>query len=50
MLIPFGFALASQTGDAELAESTARVWESLPGAESNERTRRAVRQITGESA
>jgi len=48
VLIPFGFALASQTGDSDLAESTARVWESLPGAESNERTRRAVRQITGE--
>jgi hypothetical protein len=48
VLIPFGFALASQTGDAELAESTARIWESLPGAESNERTRRAVRQITGD--
>jgi uncharacterized protein DUF2851 len=48
VLVPFGFVLASQTGDADLAESTARVWESLPGAESNERTRRAVRQITGD--
>jgi hypothetical protein len=48
VLVPFGFALASQSGDADLAESTARVWESLPGAESNERTRRAVRQITGD--
>jgi len=48
VLVPFGFALASQTGDADLAESTARVWESLPGAESNDRTRRAVRQITGD--
>jgi hypothetical protein len=48
VLVPFGFALASQSGDADLAESTARVWESLPGAESNERTRRAVRQVTGD--
>jgi hypothetical protein len=48
VLIPFGFAIASQNADQDLAEAVARLWESLPGAESNERTRRAIRQVTGE--
>jgi hypothetical protein len=48
VLIPFAFALAGQSGDADLGDAVAKVWESLPGAESNERTRRAVRQVTGE--
>lgn len=48
VLIPFAFAIAGQNGDADLADGVAKVWESLPGAESNERTRRAVHQVTGE--
>jgi hypothetical protein len=48
VLIPFGFALASPTGDLELADGAGKVWERLPGAEANERTRRALRQVTGE--
>ena len=32
-----------------MAECAARVWEALPGAESNERTRRAVRQVAGDT-
>ena len=48
VLIPFGFAVASQSADSDLAERTARLWESLPAAESNERTRRAIRQVTGD--
>ena len=49
VLVPFAFALASQTADVDLAESAAKVWEDLPGAESNERTRRAVRQVAGDT-
>jgi hypothetical protein len=49
VLVPFTFALASQSDDADLAECAARVWESLPGAESNERTRRAARQVAGDT-
>jgi hypothetical protein len=49
VLIPFAFALASQNDDFDLAESTAKVWETLPGAESNERTRRAIRQVAGDT-
>jgi hypothetical protein len=48
VLIPFAFAIASQAGDTDLADGVALVWESLPGAESNERTRRAVHQVTGD--
>jgi hypothetical protein len=48
VLIPFGFAVASQNADHNLAEGVARLWETLPAAESNERTRRAVRQVTGD--
>jgi hypothetical protein len=48
VLIPFGFAMASQNADHGLAEGVARLWETLPAAESNEGTRRAVRQVTGE--
>jgi hypothetical protein len=49
VLVPFAFALASQSDDVDLAESAARVWEALPGAESNERTRRAARQVAGDT-
>lgn len=48
VLIPFAFALAGQNGDADLTDGVARVWESMPGAESNERTRRAIHQVAGE--
>jgi hypothetical protein len=48
VLVSFAFAIASQNEDVDLAEQVSRVWESLPGAESNERTRRAIRQVTGE--
>ena len=48
VLIPFAFAIAGQTGDVDLGDAVALVWESMPGAESNERTRRAVHQVTGD--
>jgi len=48
-LIPFALALAEQSGDRELADAAARAWERLPAAEPNEITRRAARQVAGES-
>jgi hypothetical protein len=48
VVLPFGYAMSSHTGDQELAACAAELWEALPGAESNERTRRATRQITGD--
>ena len=48
VLIPFGFALSNHSGDRDLAERFATLWESLPAAESNERTRRAIRQVCGD--
>lgn len=47
VLIPFGFALASHSGDTILGERVAELWGSLKAGESNERTRRAIRQISG---
>ena len=48
VLIPFAFALASHADDTHLAESVAAVWGSMKPGESNERTRRAIRQISGD--
>jgi hypothetical protein len=49
ILIPFGFALASHSGDSDLGDRVAEVWSALKPGESNERTRRAIRQISGET-
>ena len=48
VLIPFAIAIAEQNGDTTLADGVERVWDTLPGAESNLRTRRAIHQVTGE--
>ncbi|HEY7031092.1 MAG TPA: DUF2851 family protein [Thermomicrobiales bacterium] len=48
-LIPFALALAEHTGDSGLADRAAAAWERLPPAESNEVTRRALRQVAGSS-
>jgi hypothetical protein len=46
-LLPFALALAEHTGDSRLADSASAAWERLPPAESNEVTRRALRQVAG---
>jgi hypothetical protein len=47
ILVPFAFALASHSGDTHLAERAGELWGSLRPGESNERTRRAIRQVSG---
>lgn len=47
-VIPFALALSEQTGDNSLGEAAAYLWEKLPAAESNEVTRRALRQVAGD--
>lgn len=47
-VVPFALALSEQTGDHALGEAAAHLWERLPAAESNEVTRRALRQVAGE--
>lgn len=47
-VLPFGLALAEQTGDADLAEAVSRAWERLSAPESNAVIRRAQRQVAGE--
>jgi hypothetical protein len=46
-VLPFALALAEHTGDSRLADSASAAWERLPPAESNEVTRRALRQVAG---
>lgn len=46
-LLPFALALAEHTGDAKLTDCASAAWERLPPAESNEVTRRALRQVAG---
>ena len=46
-IIPFALALAEQNGDRDLSERAATALESLPPAESNDVTRRALRQVAG---
>jgi hypothetical protein len=46
-IIPLALALASQTGDAELGEATARHWERLPAPAANAVSRRAAAQVAG---
>jgi hypothetical protein len=48
-LLPFALALAEHTGDSKLADAASAAWERLPAAESNEVTRRALRQVAGEA-
>jgi hypothetical protein len=50
VVLPFAFALGQTTGDADLITRAGEIWEAMPGAESNERTRRATRQVAGEVA
>ncbi len=47
-VLPFAFALAEHSADAELADAAAATWEHLPAAEPNEVTRRAARQVAGD--
>jgi hypothetical protein len=49
VVMPFAFGLGQQMGDTELINQAGTIWESMPGAESNERTRRATRQVAGEA-
>jgi hypothetical protein len=46
-VLPYAFALASQTSDDRLLEAAVRTWDRLPSAGSNEITRRALRQVAG---
>jgi hypothetical protein len=48
-LLPFALALAEHTGDSRLEDSASAAWERLPPAESNEVTRRALRQVAGDA-
>lgn len=48
-IIPFALALAEHTGDPDLSEAASRAWERLPAADSNQVTRRALRQVAGDS-
>ncbi|MCC6790846.1 MAG: DUF2851 family protein, partial [Thermomicrobiales bacterium] len=48
-VIPFALAHSEQTGDLALGEAAAQQWERLPSAESNEVTRRALRQVAGDA-
>ena len=48
-VIPFALALAEQSADPALGEAAAAAWERLPAADANEVTRRAQRQVAGES-
>ncbi len=49
-IVPFALALAAHSGDDDLAIAASRCWESLPGEEPNQVTRRAIRQIAGREA
>ena len=49
VLIPFAFAQAAATEDHDLAEATSALWVSLKAGEANERTRKGVRQIAGDT-
>jgi hypothetical protein len=46
-IVPFALALSEQSGDLILGEAAARAWEGMPAAESNEVTRRGLRQVAG---
>jgi hypothetical protein len=46
-VVPLALAMASHTGDRELAEATSRHWERLPAPAANAVTRRAARQVAG---
>jgi len=49
-IVPFAMALAAHDEDDELALAASRLWESLPGEEPNQATRRAARQIAGNAS
>lgn len=46
-IVPFTLALAEQTGDLDLHDAGAALWDSLGAADSNEVTKRAQRQVAG---
>lgn len=46
-ILPFLLALSDVTGDLQLAEMSSRRWETLAAGESNQVTRRAMRQAAG---
>jgi len=48
-LIPLALALASHTGDLDLADAASRQWDRLPAPSPNAITRRALRQVADRS-
>jgi hypothetical protein len=48
-ILPFLLALADVTGDAQLSEMASRCWETLAAGDSNQTTRRAMRQVSGKT-
>jgi hypothetical protein len=48
-VLPFLLALAESSGDAELSERTSQSWEALDAGESNQVTKRAMRQVAGKT-
>jgi uncharacterized protein DUF2851 len=49
VILPLGLAIGAHAGDAALADAAEAAWERLPGVETNERTRRALRQVAGDA-
>ena len=47
VLVPFAFAFGQHGDDQQLLAKAGELWEVLSGAESNELTRRATRQVSG---
>ncbi|HET7092517.1 MAG TPA: DUF2851 family protein, partial [Thermomicrobiales bacterium] len=47
VLAPMALAVGAHAGDAALIDAAGAAWERLPGVETNERTRRALRQVAG---
>jgi len=48
-VVPLALAIAEHSGDTALGDAAANLWERLPAADANEVTRRAQRQVAGES-
>jgi hypothetical protein len=48
-VLPFVLALAESNGDPELSERASQSWESLESGESNQVTKRALRQVAGKT-
>jgi hypothetical protein len=48
-VLPFLLALADATDDPQLSEMASRQWEGLEAGDSNQVTRRAMRQVAGKA-